>query len=118
MERALIERSIPERFKEQVERAPDGIAVRTRTCQLSYARRDSWSDAIAADLLERLDASQEPVPFLLPQGPLAIAATIGILKAGKFYVPIDPSWGTTLWAVHRTFHPTRCAASRSRWYLA
>ena len=93
MERALIERSIPERFKEQVERAPDGIAVRTRTCQLSYARLDSWSDAIAADLLERLDASQEPVPFLLPQGPLAIAATIGILKTGKFYVPIDPSWG-------------------------
>jgi non-ribosomal peptide synthetase component F len=93
VERALIERSIPERFKEQVERAPDGIAVRTRTCQLSYARLDSWSDAIAADLLERFDASQEPVPFLLPQGPLAIAATIGILKAGKFYVPIDPSWG-------------------------
>jgi len=88
-----IERSIPERFREQVERAPDGIAVRTRTRQLSYGRLDSWSNAIAADLLNRLDVSPEPVPFLLPQGPLAIAATIGILKAGKFYVPIDPSWG-------------------------
>ena len=88
-----IERSIPERFKEQVERAPESVAVRTRTRQLSYARLDSWSDAIAADLLERLDASPQPVPFLLSQGPVAIAATIGILKAGKFYVPIDPSWG-------------------------
>jgi amino acid adenylation domain-containing protein len=88
-----IERSIPERFKEQVERAPDAVAVRTRTRQLSYARLDSWSNAIAADLLDRLDAAPEPVPFLLPQGPLAIAATIGILKAGKFYVPLDPSWG-------------------------
>ena len=31
--------------------------------------------------------------FCCPQGPLAIATTLGILKAGKFYVPIDPSWG-------------------------
>ena len=88
-----IERSIPERFKERVHHAPESIAVRTRTRELSYARLDSWSDAIAADLLERLDASLEPVPLLLPQGPLAIATTIGVLKAGKFYVPIDPSWG-------------------------
>ena len=97
-----IERSIPERFKEQVERAPDGIAVRTRTRQLSYACLDSSVDAIAADLLERLGESPEPVPFLLPQGPLAIAATIGILKAGKFYVPIVSVLG-----IQRTTDPRR-----------
>ena len=88
-----IERSIPERFRDHLARAPGNIAVRTRTLELSYARLDAWSDAIAAQLLGRLDECREPVPFLLPQGPLAIATTLGILKAGKFYVPIDPSWG-------------------------
>ena len=88
-----IEQSIPERFKKHVARAPDSIAVRTRTCELSFARLDSWSNTIAATLL-RLGAGSEPVPFLLPQGPLAIATTLGILKAGKFYVPLDPAWGS------------------------
>jgi amino acid adenylation domain-containing protein len=88
-----IEQSIPERFKTVVASAPEAVAVRTRTVELTFAHLDCWSDAIAADLLDRLGLSSEPVPFLLPQGPLALAATLGILKAGKFYVPIDPSWG-------------------------
>src|SRR5262245_49294122 len=88
-----IEQSIPERFKSVVVHAPAAVAVRTRTCELSFARLDRWSDAIAADLLDRLGAHSEPVPFLLPQGPLAVATTLAILKAGKFYVPIDSSWG-------------------------
>jgi amino acid adenylation domain-containing protein len=88
-----IERSVPERFREQVASAPDSVAVRTRTAELSYERLDRWSDAIAAQLLSHLDFRSEPVPFLLAQGPLAIATTLAILKAGKFYVPLDPSWG-------------------------
>ena len=88
-----IELSIPQRFRHHVVRAPASIAIRTRTSELSYARLDVWSDAIAAQLLARLGVCREPVPFLLPQGPLAIAATLGVLKAGKFYVPLDPSWG-------------------------
>ena len=88
-----IDQSIPERFRTRVALAPHDVAVRTSTCELSYARLDGWSDAIACELLGRLGARQEPVPFLLGQGPLAIATTLGILKAGKHYVPVDPSWG-------------------------
>jgi non-ribosomal peptide synthetase component F len=87
-----IEQSIPDHFARQVARAPEAVAVRTRAGELSYARLDGWSNAIAAELL-RLGPACEPVPFLLPQGPLAIAATLGILKAGKFYAPLDPAWG-------------------------
>lgn len=89
-----IDQSIPERFARQVARAPDAVAVRTRASELSYARLDHWSSAVAAELLRRLGPTSEPVPFLLPQGPLAIAATLGILKAGKFYAPLDPAWGS------------------------
>ena len=88
-----IEQSIPDRFRARVASAPGDVAVRTSTCELSYAHLDGWSDAIATALLGRLGARQEPVPFLLGQGPLAIATTLGILKTGKYYVPLDPSWG-------------------------
>jgi amino acid adenylation domain-containing protein len=88
-----IDQSIPERFRAVVAHTPHAVAVRTRSLELSFSRLDGWSDAIAADLLDRLGTGPEPIPFLLSQGPLAIAATLGILKAGKFYVPIDPSWG-------------------------
>lgn len=88
-----IDQSIPERFRTRVALAPGDVAVRTSTCELSYARLDGWSDAIASELLGRLGVRQEPVPFLLGQGPPAIATTLGILKAGKHYVPVDPSWG-------------------------
>jgi amino acid adenylation domain-containing protein len=88
-----IEESIPDRFREQVTREPSNIAVRAADRRWSYADLDRWSDAIAWTLLQRLDTRTEPVPFLLPQGPLAIATTLGILKTGKFYVPLDPSWG-------------------------
>jgi non-ribosomal peptide synthetase component F len=89
-----IEQSIPDRFNAIVALAPDSIAVRTRTCELSFARLDGWSNAVATELVRRLGPTSEPVPFLLPQGPLAIATTLGILKTGKFYVPLDPSWGS------------------------
>ena len=89
-----IERSIPDRFNTIVALAPDSIAVRTRRCELSFARLDGWSNAVATELVRRLGPTSEPVPFLLPQGPLAIATTLGILKTGKFYVPLDPSWGS------------------------
>src|SRR5215510_14803452 len=88
-----IEQTISERFKAVARDAPDALAVRTRARDVSFSLLDAWSDALAADLLDRLGAGSEPVPFLLPQGPLAIATTLAILKTGKFYVPIDPSWG-------------------------
>ena len=89
-----IEQSIPDRFKGIVALVPDSIAVRTRSCELSFGRLDGWSNAVATELVRRLGPTSEPVPFLLPQGPLAIATTLGILKTGKFYVPLDPSWGS------------------------
>jgi len=91
--REEIEQSIPSRFRARVALAPGDVAVRTLSGELTYASLDRWSDVIAAELLGRLGARLEPVPFLLGQGPLAIATTLGILKAGKYYVPLDVSWG-------------------------
>ena len=87
-----IEQSISSRFEQQVDRDPGRIAVRTRGDELTYAELDAWADQIACAVLERLGEGQEPVGILLAQGPSAVAAILGVLKAGKFYVPLDPSF--------------------------
>ena len=90
--RAEIEQSIPQRFARQCAADPQRVAIATREGEFTYRRLDAWSNAIAARVLALAGPGSGPVPFLLPQGPLAIATTLGILKAGKFYVPLDPAW--------------------------
>lgn len=85
-----IEQSIPHRFEQQVDRNPDKIAVHARGDRLTYAELDAWANRIANALLEQSGERQEPVGILLPQGASAVAAILGVLKAGKFYVPLDP----------------------------
>ena len=85
-----IEQSIPHRFEQQVDRNPDKISVQARGDRLTYAELDAWTNRIAHALLEQSGERQEPVGVLLTQGASAVAAIIGVLKAGKFYVPLDP----------------------------
>ena len=90
--RAEIEQSIPQRFAAQCAANGDRVAIATRTGDFTYRQLDMWSNAIAHSVLARIGPGSAPVPFVLPQGPLAIATTLGILKAGKIYVPFDPAW--------------------------
>jgi amino acid adenylation domain-containing protein len=86
-----VEQAIHIRFEQQVARYPNRIAIRTRDQELTYEQLNEFSNRIARTLTERLGNSAEPVALLFHQGINAIAATLGILKAGKFYVPLDPS---------------------------
>ncbi len=86
-----IEQSIPARFSQRVALAPDAIAVSTEGGSLTYSELDRLSNRIAHSILEFSGVGAEPVPFLLDQGATAVAAILGVLKAGKFYVPLEPS---------------------------
>src|SRR5439155_3996037 len=91
-QREEIEQSIPQRFEQQVQRYPDRIAVETRTHQLTYAALNRLANRIAHAILSQRRRENEPVALLLDQGASAIAAVFGVLKAGKIYVPLDPSY--------------------------
>ena len=91
---ADVEQSIPARFAQRCRHDPDRVAILTPSEALSYADLDAWSDAIAATVLERAGARRCPVPFLLPQSPLAVAVTLAILKSGNIYVPFDAAWSS------------------------
>lgn len=87
-----IEQSIPDRFEKQANQYPDRIAVKTKDCTLTYAQLNQLANRVAHALLKRKQHIEEPVAFLLGHGIPAIITILGILKAGKIYVPLDPAF--------------------------
>ena len=91
-EKADIEQSISNRFELQVERFSDRLAVKTAATSLTYNELNRRANRIAHAVLRFRSQAQEPVTFLLGQGISAIATMIGILKAGRFYLSLDPTY--------------------------
>jgi amino acid adenylation domain-containing protein len=91
-ENSAIEQSISERFEQQVASYPDHAAVVSAELQLTYAELNQVANRIARAVLARLGEGEEPVALLLEEGAFIIAAILGILKAGKIYVPLDPAF--------------------------
>ena len=90
--REEIEDSIAGRFVRQASRHPDRLAVRFAGRSVTYSELAAHVDRIAAALIRAAGPESEPVAVLANQGITLIAAILGILRSGKFYVPIDPAW--------------------------
>src|ERR1043166_3791698 len=86
-----IEQSIPERFEKIVRRYPERIAVKTHTRTLTYDGLNKAANRIARAILTHVGEHEEPVALLLEHGASIIAAILGVLKAGKIYVSLDPA---------------------------
>lgn len=97
--REEIERSIPARFEKQVDHYPDQIAIKTKDQTLTYSELNRLANRVAHALLHRRRQIEEPVAFLLEDGIPQIVIILGILKAGKMYVPLDPSLPTNRLAI-------------------
>ncbi len=86
-----IEQSIPDRFEQQVAKYPDRIAVKTRNYMLTYDALNQMANRVARTILALRGDGEEPIALLLEHDAPMIAAILGVLKAGKIYVPIDPA---------------------------
>ncbi|MBC7944328.1 MAG: non-ribosomal peptide synthetase [Burkholderiales bacterium] len=84
------EQSLIARFERQVELYGPALAIKTPRDELSYRDLNRAANQIAHALLARGGDVEEPVALLLERG--AVAAILGVLKAGKIYVPLDPSF--------------------------
>ncbi|MFY1831604.1 myxochelin non-ribosomal peptide synthetase MxcG [Myxococcus fulvus] len=84
-------RPVLERMEQQVREQPDAIAVEHGGFQLTY--RELWesSGALAARLTEQGASADTPVAVKVPRGLDAIIASLGILRAGAGYLPLDPN---------------------------
>jgi len=90
-ERAAIEESIPHRFEKVVGQFPDRIAVKMRKEIVSYSALNAAANRVARVILAQQGDRSKPVGLLLGKGIAQIVAMLGVLKAGKFFVLLDPS---------------------------
>lgn len=83
-------------FRRQATATPENIAVVYKDKQLTYAEVDEMSDRIAKYVSDRLkvkDAVSEPVvSVLIPRSEWMPIASLGVLKAGCAYQPLDPTY--------------------------
>ena len=89
-----IEQSISDRFEKQVEQYPDRIAVKSRYRELTYKMLNQAANRVAWSILNEHGKGEAPVALVLENGAPMISAILGVLKAGKIYVPLDPSLPT------------------------
>jgi amino acid adenylation domain-containing protein len=87
-----IERSIPERFEKQVAANHARLAIKSGRLALSYGALNQLANRVAHALLDACGPRSLPIALLLEKDAPYVAAILGILKAGKFYVPLDPSY--------------------------
>jgi len=87
-----IQGSISKRFEHQVLLHGDSLAIYSQNQGLTYNQLNRWSNKIARAILnQRNNTESESVALLFETGSEMIAAMLGVLKAGKFYVPLDTS---------------------------
>ncbi len=85
-----VEKSVPERFEQQVIFYPERIAVQTKSQTITYREFNNTANQIGRTIRQR-SASDRPVALLLDHDLSAILAIFGVLKAAKSFVPLDPS---------------------------
>ncbi len=79
-------------WKQQVESTPGAVAVVTELRQWTYEELDYKADAIAVSLLRQGVRRGKCVGLCLDRSCEAIAAMIGVMKAGAAFVPLDPQY--------------------------
>jgi len=82
--------TFPEVFAHHVANHPNKAAIVTATSTVTYAELSDQADRVAAALLGCAGRKAQPIALLFGQEIAAFAATVGVLKSGKFYVALDP----------------------------
>lgn len=84
--------SIPAIFAAQAAQTPDAVALIFGDARLSYAALNHRANQIAHCLRECGVGPEVAVGVCLERSFDLIASLLGILKAGGFYVPLDPAY--------------------------
>ncbi|MFD3919673.1 amino acid adenylation domain-containing protein [Streptomyces sp. NPDC058595] len=77
---------------EAARRAPDAVAVRDRTGQLTYRQLHERANKLARLLISRGAGPERLVGLLLPRTTDMLVAMLAVLKSGAAYLPLDPAY--------------------------
>jgi amino acid adenylation domain-containing protein len=83
---------IHELFEEQVEQAPDRIALVHERSELTYAQLNRRANQVAHYLREQGVGPEVRVGICMERSPEMVIGILGVLKAGGAYVPLDPQY--------------------------
>lgn len=84
--------SIPGRFEKIVHRYPERLAVKSSRFAWSYDELNRSANRLAHAILNASGPECAPIALLFEHDAPAIAAIIAVLKAGKFYASLEPSF--------------------------
>lgn len=87
-----IEGTLLERFESMVEIDPGQLAVCDQHKRLTYRELNTSANSLAHELLSRRGPRNEVVAFFAHQEADSIIKILGILKAGKTYLALNPSF--------------------------
>ena len=79
-------------FRRQAKATPDAEAVVFKDHRYTYAEVDDMSDRIAGYLMSKGLGVGDAVSIIIPRCEWMAIASLGILKAGCAYQPLDPSY--------------------------
>ena len=79
-------------FQKQAKETPENVAVVFKDKQFTYAEVDEMSDRIAGYISSRGLGLEDVVSVLIPRCEWMVIASLGVLKAGCAYQPLDPSY--------------------------
>ena len=79
-------------FRSQVKETPDNIAVVYKNNEYTYAEVDELSDRIAGYIASKGLGQEDVVSVLIPRCEWMAIASLGVLKAGCAYQPLDPTY--------------------------
>jgi amino acid adenylation domain-containing protein len=85
------EQSIPALFEQQVKQYPNQIAVKTQRYEWTYQHLNDKANQVAQHLLDACQVSVQ-VALLFEHDAPMLAGIMGVLKAGKTYVPLAPDF--------------------------
>ena len=85
-----IEQSVSDRFEQQVVLYPDHRAIKTGVNQLTYSDFNRLANRLARAIRQQ-SHNNAALALLLEHEAAAIVSIFGVLKAGRSFVPLDPS---------------------------
>jgi amino acid adenylation domain-containing protein len=92
LKKVEIEQTIPDRFEQIVRLHSNRLALKAGKRSLTYDELNRFANRIARTIMATRGRSREPIALLFANVIDVIGAIFGVLKAGKFFLTIDPSW--------------------------
>ncbi len=90
--KAEIEQSITSRFAQQVKKHSQNLALQTNKYKWTYDQLNKIANQIAGKIITLCGEEQQRIALLFDHDAPMIASTLGVLKLGKTYVPLDLSF--------------------------